>query len=157
MTGILYLLTCLLAIAAARVGGHDLSAAAVARRDAHAIRARGAMSKCSQKLKARELVEHRLARRAQLLGAHLAERRLQARAAGATDYPAQHPEDGYYPPPVVTNYSSSCILTPEILVRVLLSLPPSCSFRLSGANRSRLGRTVSIRPGISPSQWDDCV
>lgn len=132
MTGILYSLICLLAAATALVDAHDHSPAAVARRNAHEIRAREAMSKCSHELKARELVEHRLARRAQLVESHLAKRRLQADAAKSHDYRGQQPKDDCYPPAVMANYSSSCILTPEALVRALSSPPPSCSFRLLG-------------------------
>ncbi|KAA8903853.1 Intradiol ring-cleavage dioxygenase [Sphaerosporella brunnea] len=95
------LLTALLAATAAVA--HDDSPGALSRRAIHRLEARNLLSACSQKLRARELVEPRLARRAELLETHFRKRGLDA---------LQMPilPDGNSRQPV------PCILTPEVTV-----------------------------------------
>lgn len=80
---------------------HDMSPAEIARRNTHAIAARATLSKCSEKLKARDFVERRLARRDQLIGQHVQKRNLEF----VQDLSRRQD----------TN-SSVCILAPEVTV-----------------------------------------
>ncbi|KAF8253982.1 aromatic compound dioxygenase [Wilcoxina mikolae CBS 423.85] len=88
-----------LIVAISIVHAHDESAQAVAKRQLHTHHARAAFSKCSHKLKARDLAERRLARRDELIGDHLAKREV-------FDF------DPHWP-----NYTAApCFLAPEVMV-----------------------------------------
>lgn len=91
---------------------------ALARRSAYHLDARAALSRCSHKLRLRELATHRLARRAELIESYLSRRSVEKRA--------------FVPRPMSKlqgNGSEPCILAPEV------TIGPYCGFTLEAWRR----------------------
>ncbi|KAI5842231.1 Intradiol ring-cleavage dioxygenase [Tricharina praecox] len=87
------------------VFAHDTLASGIAVRSAHLHQARAAFAKCSGKLQSRDVIAHRVARRAELVESHLEKRRVEKRQ--------------WIPMPPVTppgNNTGACVLTPEVMV-----------------------------------------
>jgi hypothetical protein len=84
------------------VYAHDTSPGAISRRAIHQLAARNSLSKCSSKLRSRDFVSTRLARRAELLESHFQKRSLDTRTAPKPLAPGKRAEP--------------CILTPEVTV-----------------------------------------
>lgn len=95
----------------APVYSHDDSAAGIARRENSQIHGRAQLAKCSTNLRRRDIVENRLARRAELVEMHLAKRTLEKRHYVATS----EVQAG-------KNTSQPCLLAPEATV----SYGPHC-------------------------------
>ncbi|KAI5858847.1 Intradiol ring-cleavage dioxygenase [Tricharina praecox] len=77
----------------------------MAKRAVHSLKARNSLAKCSEKLKSRDFVEHRMARRAELIESHFEKRTLETRQW-----------QNRPPPQAPGNTSEPCILTPEVTV-----------------------------------------